>query len=374
MKDKILFYLKRLPVAFLLVALSFFSIYSISSFFASENLASFKKALDTSEESLYDKKIIVGLKNDLAMANDDNSPQKILKSDGVISYKVAINNESNSYLLNEEQVTPIESSIMRYFWTDTEYPSSTIQGLYISYVNGYKNFEDDLDSIIISSSLYKKLDKPQNVSIYSPALLEYKTFHVAGFYNDDGNLNKTVVRLFYEVYQEPIFFNSSTFKEFTCFEENQFSHIQTDLVINSSNNYSVKIDSIFKTIGWEKDFVKYEQFNDVFNKMEAFNARNKGSYLAIGFIAIFVLASIIVTLCIFNQDYLTSLISATHPCLLLVFWFISAFLVYFAIRQLLKGILFFESSFGIVFAVSLVLFAVQIVAYYFLKHKEIENE
>ena len=105
---KIRFYLIRIPFSFLLILVAFITIHSFASCVASNDLDSFRKAVETKKNYIPGGNVVIGLKGSLAINQQDKSPIKEVDASGCIKYRVGINDGKTSFKIGDESITPIE--------------------------------------------------------------------------------------------------------------------------------------------------------------------------------------------------------------------------------------------------------------------------
>ena len=365
MKQKVFSYLKKLPTFFGLTFLMALSVFSFSSYFSSENFSSFSKAVSETPNALYESRMILGCKNELA--NDYVIRDiKTKHTDGVIPYRVGLNNESTFFKCGDTFITPIESNCLRYYWSDEVYKQALIQDINIISTGIKKDFESDPTNIVISSSFYLSNDRPETISVYSSILDKTLEFHVIGYYVSKSDKYKTIAQMFYEVYQEPMFFNISAFEEMIDYDGGHTNTFQTDLIFSTTYNYNATIGALMSKRNWKKNFVRYSQFDEVYSKMDGYISKSKMHFIIIGVAALLSFALAIFALIKFFPSYFSSLFKVS-PYIATIFMFAPLFGFYLFLRFFRGGSLFIASSFGLSVSITIILLIVYTILYFWRK-------
>jgi len=368
MKDKIIFNLKHLPTFFALIFLFLLSIFSFVSYSSSESFSSFARAINETPQSLYEQRMLIGLKDEFAK-NNVNRNIKIKNNDGVTFYRVGLNNDKSSYLCEGDVITPIESNLMRYYWTDQIYTNVLIQDIPITYINGQSNFESNDFNIIVSYDFYTKHNKLNEISLYSSKIDDIVIFNVAGYYYGTSTKHKTIPQMFYEVYEEPMFLSTTAFEKVTNYSKDDMNDLQTDIIFSTNYNFNATIGRLFSKNNWKKQLVKYEQFSEIFSKMDQYSSKDKSIFLAIGLTSLLVFLTLIMLLFAFARGYLLSILTIS-PYFTVSLLFVSLFSFYLISKNLFGGVLFLTSSFGAVVAIVVVIAVTEVAVYLFARSKK----
>ena len=136
-------YLRQTSIMLLFILVLFCSISSFASAFVSTDYYSFSNALNENKESLVDRRIIFGLKDGLAKKNADNSEQKKIGLRGAItSYGVGVNSDEDSFSISSTTITPIESNLLSYIWSNASEPNFLIQYVPVNRLLTDVSFDD----------------------------------------------------------------------------------------------------------------------------------------------------------------------------------------------------------------------------------------
>ena len=362
-------YLRQTSIMLLFILILFCSVSSFASAFVSTDYYSFSNALNENKESLVDRRIIFGLKDGLAKKNADNSEQKKIGLRGAItSYGVGVNSDEDSFSISSTTITPIESNLLSYIWSNVSEPNFLIQYVPVNRLLTDVSFDDKTNNIFISKKLYLQLENPSDIYIYSYVLEEAIPYKVVGYY-DNESVNR-LQSVFYNVYQEPVFFNHTGFKSLYGGKEDYFSNIQTDIIFSGDAQYNDVVYNIFSEKHWKNSFVKYGLFENVFIRMDQLNNRKTTSNILFGCAFFFLL--IVITF-IFVRWFRAALVDSIvfcNPFILICLWGASIFAV-FGLSKLLKTqLFFFEPSVGIVLSIAVVFMIIQTVIYFYFRNKK----
>lgn len=371
---KVLSNFKPLSIMFLFIVVLFCCISSFCTAFASTDYQSFSNALTEKKETLVDRRIIIGLSNGLAKKNTDNSLQKKIGLRGAItSYGVGINSDDNSFRISSSTITPIESNLLSYIWTNNSEPNFLIQYVPLNRIITDISFDDEVNNIYVSKNLFLQLNSPPIINVYSYVLNDNISFNVIGYYD-----NEAVHRLsnvFYNVYQEPVFFNHTGFKNLYGGKEDYFCNIQTDIILSADSEYNDIVYNIFSEKNWGDSFVKYSLFKNVFLRMEELNSRSIKYNLLLGFIFVDLLIVLLVVYLSWLKELFMRSILLCNPYVLTCLWGLAIFLIFGLSKFIRTSLLFFEPSVGIILSFVVVFMIVQIIFHFYFKNKkELNNE
>ena len=361
-------YSKGIILMFLLMLVFFASFSSFATAFVSTDYLSFSNSFSENASSLVDSRIIVGLKNNLAKKNADDSEQKKIGLRGALtSYGVGVNTDDKYFSIDSTTITPIESNLLSYIWSEKIEQNYLIQYISITRLFQDSSFDSKTNNVVISKTLYDSLGHPTEIPVYSYVIDSQITYNVTAYY--ENLLTNKLQGVFYDVYKEPVFFNNFGFKSLYNGKEDYYSNLQTDILFSSDSQYNDVIYNIFGEKHWTSSFIKYDRFDFVYSRMDQLNTRNVSYNVLIGFLLLIVLIFSLVLLFVHYRHAFSESILICNPIILLFLWGVVAFAV-FGLSKLFKStLLFFEPSVGVIFSMIVVMAVIQTVIYYFIKYK-----
>lgn len=365
---KIRFYLIRIPFSFLLILVAFITIHSFASCVASNDLDSFRKAVETKKNYIPGGNVVIGLKGSLAINQQDKSPIKEVDASGCIKYRVGINDGKTSFKIGDESITPIESNYRRYYWTDQVTKDFVLQEVKYSELSEY-DFENDDYNAILPQSLYEMYGKSNKIQIYSELLDKELSFNVVGVFNDPTSLSYQY-NLF-KIYKLPVFLNYSGFNAVFGDKLDFFENAQVDIEFNGGAKFSPGLSKVFGDRNWRDQVIKYEPYNDVYELMKEYSLdRRLGEHLILGFVCLASLGATITIMFIFQKEFTFSLITTINPYILVILWSIAG-LATFGFSKLMKStLLFYEPAFFLTLSIILFVLAISVILYFCFRAEE----
>ena len=365
---KVRFYLIRVPFSFLLIFISFIAIHSFASCIASNDLDSFRKAVEAEKNHISGGNVVVGLKSSLAINQQDKSPVKEVDATGCIRYRVGINDGKTSFRIGDESITPVESNYRRYYWTDEVDKKFVLQE--IQFKEATENdFENDEYNVILPYSLYEKNGNLDKIQIYSELLKEDFSFNVVGYFeNPSGASYKENL---FKIYKLPVFLNYSGFNVIFGDKLDFFENAQVDIEFNGAAKFSPGLSKVFGDRNWRDQVIKYEPYDVVYQLMKEYSFdRQLKEHLILGFVCLVCITAIITVLFIFQKDFVFSLLTAVNPYVLVILWGLAG-LSAFGISKLLKTtLLFYEPAFFLTLSIVLFIIAISIILYFCFRNQE----
>lgn len=306
----------------------------------------FSKSYAQNSNLLYDDRMIFSLRNDLALKFRDDSQYKTIANNGPITrYSVCLENNSKLFKVNNVNVTPIQSNLLRY------YPSNVVENNFLIQYVPFTRFEntelfdsDDTNFVVVSSYIFEALEKPEYIDISNPYNSnEIISAKVHGIYIV-SNGQKRLKNLFYDLYNEPIFLNNKAFNEFVLDGNTPFS---TDVIFSSASKYQPILSDVMTSKNWKTNSFTFKQFEKIFDDMERMETRNTNLLFIIGAASFLTFLTAFIVVVFLKLNCLKKAFEIINPYLFVVLCFAPVFvfrLLYFFLQS---PVLFFLPSFGL---------------------------